>query len=241
MRSELKPRDSRDRVIVALDLPNVEAARHVVGRLGDTVSFYKIGMQLVFAGGLGLVDELRSAGKRVFLDMKLLDIDNTVEGAIASIAGLGVTFTTIHAYPTAMRAAARARLANGPGLLAVTVLTSLDDADLRQAGYARTAAELVAARAADAFKAGMDGVVCSPWEIGAVRGIVGPECLIVTPGIRPSGADPGDQKRFMSPGEAIVAGADYLVVGRPITGAADPARAADAIVAEIETVSGEKS
>jgi pantothenate kinase len=146
LRPELRPRDNRDRVIVALDLPNLEAARHLVGRLGDAASFYKVGMQLVFAGGLRLVEDLRSAGKRVFLDMKLLDIDNTIESAVASIAGLGVTFTTIHAYPTAMRAAARARLSDGPGLLAVTVLTSMDDADLRQAGYARTAAELVPAR-----------------------------------------------------------------------------------------------
>src|SRR5687767_15950465 len=146
MASEFRPRDARDRLIIALDLPSVAAARGMVKRLGAAVSFYKVGMQLVFAGGLPLVRELVSAGKRVFLDMKLLDIDNTVAGGVASIAGLGVTFTTIHAYPKAMRAAVGARPAGGPGLLAVTVLTSMDDADLRAAGYAHGAAGLVATR-----------------------------------------------------------------------------------------------
>ena len=237
MRPDLAPRDARDRMIVALDVASVEAAGRLVEQLGPAATFYKIGMQLVFAGGLDLVRQLRDAGKRVFLDMKLLDIDNTIAGAVASIAGLGAMFTTIHAYPPTMRAAVRARPPGGPGLLAVTVLTSLDDADLRAAGYAKTTADLVAARAADALAAGMDGIVCSPLEIGSVRAIVGPDMAIVTPGIRPQGTQPGDQKRVMAAGEAIAAGADYLVVGRPVAAAPDPRRAAETVVAEIEQAS----
>ena len=234
MRLDLQPRSARDRLIVALDVENLGYARRLVAALGPTVSFYKIGMQLVFAGGLPLIEELVRAEKRIFLDMKLLDIDNTVSGGVASIAALGVTFTTIHAYPKAMRAAVAARPDSGPGLLAVTVLTSMDDADLRTAGYAQRAADLVARRAADASDAGMDGIVCSPQEIAHVREIVGPDKVIVTPGIRPAGSSAGDQKRIMTPGEAIAAGADYLVVGRPIIAAADPVEAAAALVAEIE-------
>jgi orotidine-5'-phosphate decarboxylase len=229
----LAPRDARDRLIVGLDVPSVAEARRRVATLGDDVTFYKIGMQLVFAGGLGLIEELVGSGKRIFLDMKLLDIDNTVASAVDSIAPLGVTFTTIHAYPKAMRAAV-ARRTNGLGLLAVTVLTSMDDDDLSDAGYERAAAELVAGRAADARKAGMDGIVCAPPEIAAVRKIVGEAMSIVTPGIRPAGAAAGDQKRIMTPGEAIAAGADYIVVARPVVAAADPGKAARAIVAEIE-------
>lgn len=228
------PRDARDRMIVGLDVESVEHARNLVETLGPAVSFYKVGMQLVFAGGLSLVEELAAAGKRVFLDMKLLDIDNTVAGGVSSIARLGVTFTTIHAYPKAMRAAVAARGGGKPGLLAVTALTSMDDADLAAAGYARDAAELVAARATDAREAGMDGIICSPHEAAAVREIVGQDMAIVTPGIRPAGAAAGDQKRVMSPREAIAAGADYIVVARPVIAAPDPARAATSIVAEIE-------
>jgi orotidine-5'-phosphate decarboxylase len=232
-RPGLQPRDPRDRMIVALDLPDVASAEAMVFALGDAATFYKIGMQLVFAGGLGLVGDLLASGKRVFLDMKLLDIDNTVESAVRSIAGLGVTLTTIHAYPTAMRAAVSGRGESGPGLLGVTVLTSLDDADLRAAGYAETAAALVARRAADAKAAGMDGLVCSPLEAASVREAAGPDLLIVTPGVRPSGAAAGDQKRAATPAAAIAAGADYLVVGRPVTSAVDPRAAAAAVVAEI--------
>jgi orotidine-5'-phosphate decarboxylase len=234
MRAELAPRDARDRLIVALDVESADAARRLVERLGSAASFYKIGMQLVFAGGLGLIGELVASGKRVFLDMKLLDIDNTVAGGVASIAGLGATFTTIHAYPQAMRAAVKARTGGGPGLLAVTALTSMDDADFRAAGYTKAVADLVAERARDARDIGMDGIVCSPREAAAVRRIIGAEMAIVTPGIRPGGADSGDQKRIMGPAEAILAGADFLVVGRPVTAAADPAGAASAIVEDIE-------
>jgi len=221
-------------MIVALDVSSVSEARALVEKLGDSASFFKIGMQLVFAGGLPLVDELRRVGKRVFLDMKLLDIDNTIEGAVKSIAKRGPLLTTIHAYPKAMRAAVKARPADGPGLLAVTVLTSMNDADLKNAGYASGAAALVKARAAEARSAGMDGVVCSPREAAAVREAVGPKMLIVTPGIRPAGSAGGDQKRIMGPAEAIRAGADYLVTGRPVIAAADPASVAESIVRDIE-------
>ena len=239
MRAELQPRDARDRMIVALDVADVGEARQLVGALGSRASFYKIGMQLVFAGGLALIDELTREGKRIFLDMKLLDIDATVAGGVSSICRLGVTFTTIHAYPKAMRAAVSAlrqakEKAAGPGLLAVTALTSMNDADLNDAGYVESVAALVARRAAEAKVAGMDGIVCSPLEAASVRKVVGAEMAIVTPGVRPIGSAAGDQKRTLSPGEAIKAGADYLVVGRPVTAAPDPLAAASAIVAEIE-------
>jgi len=240
MRAEIAPRDARDRLIVALDVPGPAEAERLVATLGEAVSFYKIGMQLVFAGGLPLVQELAAQGKRVFLDMKLLDIDNTIAGGIASIGALGATFTTVHAYPKAMRAAVAARGARGPGLLAVTVLTSMDDADLVAAGYAVDAAALVAARAGDARAAGIDGIVCSPLEAVRVREIVGRDMAIVTPGVRPAGSAAGDQKRALTPREAIAAGADYLVVGRPVSGAADPKAAAQAIVADIETALAER-
>jgi len=224
----------RDRLIVALDLPSVAEAEAMVGRLGDSVSFYKVGLQLVFAGGLPFAERLAKSGKQVFLDVKLLDIDNTVEGAIGSIVAMGMTFVTVHAYPKAMRAAVRARGSAGLRLLGVTVLTSMDDADVAAAGYGGTAGGLVAKRAADASAARMDGVVAAPGEAAVVRRIVGQEFTIVTPGIRPAGADAGDQRRTATPAAAIRAGADYLVVGRPITAAADPKAAAEAIVAEIE-------
>jgi orotidine-5'-phosphate decarboxylase len=240
MRAELQPRDARDRMIVALDFPSVEAARKLVAALGEGASFYKVGMQLAFAGGLAFIDELTRLKKRVFLDMKLLDIDNQVAGGVDSIARLGVTFTTIHAYPKAMHAATRAlqkaqvKPTERPGLLAVTALTSMSEADLKAAGYVESTAALVARRAAEAREAGMDGIVCSPLEAALVRRTVGDGLAIVTPGVRPSGSDAGDQRRTLAPGEAIKAGADYLVVGRPIIAAADPVAAARAIVAEIE-------
>jgi orotidine-5'-phosphate decarboxylase len=225
-------------MIVGLDLGSVREARRIVAALDDSATFYKVGMQLVFAGGLDFIEELTSSGKRVFLDMKLLDIDNTVSGAVKSIAKLGVTFTTIHAYPKAMRAGVAALGTSCPGLLAVTVLTSMDDADLVDAGYRHAAGELVASRAADARAAGMDGIICAPTEIEAVRKIVGHDLVIVTPGIRPAGAAADDQKRIMTPGEAITAGADYIVVARPVIAAADPRAAAETIVREIEAATG---
>lgn len=227
--------DARNRLIVALDLPTVGEAEAMVARLGDSVRFYKIGMQLQFAGGLDFAERLALSGKDVFLDVKLLDIGNTIEGAVRNIVRMGVRFVTIHAYPQAMRAAVAARGNADLGLLGVTVLTSMDDGDLIDAGYAGTVHDLVLARAADAKAAGMTGVIASPAEAAAVRRIVGTDFLIVTPGVRPSGEAAGDQKRVTTPADAIRAGADYLVVGRPIATARDPRAAADAIVDEIRS------
>jgi orotidine-5'-phosphate decarboxylase len=225
--------DSHDRLIVGLDLPTLAEAEAMVARLGDTVSFYKIGLQLVFAGGLAFAGDLAKSGKKVFLDVKLLDIDNTVAGAVSNIVRLGVTFVTIHAYPKTLRAAVAARGDAPLGLLGVTVLTSMDDGDLERAGYAGKVTDLVVKRARDARKAGMDGIVCSPVEVARVRAAVGPDIALVTPGIRPAGAATGDQKRVTTPADAIRAGADYLVVARPIIRADDPRAAAEAIQAEI--------
>jgi len=225
--------EPRDRLIVALDLPSVDAAESIVARLGDTVSFYKIGYQLAFAGGLGLAQHLVDAGKQVFLDLKLHDIGNTVANGVESVARLGASFLTVHAYPQTMRAAVAARGESGLRILAVTVLTSYDDSDLAAAGYDFTVAELAAERAAQARDMGVDGLVCSGEEAAALRKIAGQGMVLVTPGIRPAGADAGDQKRIMTPASAIAAGADYLVVGRPIVAATDPKAAAQAIIAEI--------
>jgi orotidine-5'-phosphate decarboxylase len=223
----------RDRLIVALDVPSVAAAAALVERLGDAVSFYKIGYQLAYAGGLPFADTLVRADKRVFLDLKLHDIGNTVAKGVESVARLGASFLTVHAYPQTMKAAAAARGSAGLRILAVTVLTSYDDADLAAAGYAAGVSELVAWRAAQARELGIDGLVCAAEEAAHLRPVVGPGMALVTPGIRPAGAAVGDQKRVMTPARAIAAGADYLVVGRPIVEAGDPRAAADAIVAEI--------
>jgi orotidine-5'-phosphate decarboxylase len=225
--------EARDRLIVALDVPSVAAAGKMVDRLGDTVSFYKVGYQLAFAGGLPFAETLIRAGKRVFLDLKLHDIGNTVAKGVESVARLGATFLTVHAYPQTMKAAVEARGDSGLRILAVTVLTSYDDADLAAAGYDFTVSELVAERAAQAHDIGVDGLVCSAEEAANLRPIVGRSLVLVTPGIRPAGADAGDQKRVMTPARAIASGADHLVVGRPILEAPDPKAAAAAIVAEI--------
>jgi orotidine-5'-phosphate decarboxylase len=230
--------EARDRLILALDVPSVGAAEKMVDRLGDTVAFYKIGYQLAFAGGLPFAETVIRAGKRVFLDLKLHDIGNTVAKGVESVARLGVTFLTVHAYPQTMKAAVEARGDGGLRILAVTVLTSYDDADLAAAGYDFTVAELVAERAAQAHDIGVDGLVCSAEEAARLRSIVGPSIALVTPGIRPAGADAGDQKRVMTPARAIAAGADHLVVGRPILEAPDPKAAAAAIVAEIAAAMG---
>jgi orotidine-5'-phosphate decarboxylase len=222
----------RDRLIVALDLSSVEEAKAMVARLGEAVSFYKIGYQLAFAGGLAYAPVLADAGKRVFLDLKLHDIGNTVSEGVRSVSRLGASFLTVHAYPQTMKAAVEARDGN-LHILAVSVLTSYNDADLAAAGYRTTVTELVAARAAQARDIGIDGLVCAATEAAKVRAIVGQKLALVTPGIRPAGADAGDQKRIMTPAKAIAAGADYLVVGRPIMAAADPKAAAEAIVEEI--------
>ena len=224
--------EPRERLIVALDLPSVEAAQAMVARLGDAVSFYKIGYQLAFAGGLAYAQGLAGAGKRVFLDLKLHDIGNTVAQGVKSVSRLGASFLTVHGYPQTMQAAVEAREGQLQ-ILAVTVLTSYDNRDLKAAGYATSVPELAAERAAQARDLGADGIVCSAEEAAKLRTIVGPKLALVTPGIRPSGSESGDQKRIMTPAAAIAAGADYLVVGRPILAAADPRAAAAAIVAEI--------
>jgi orotidine-5'-phosphate decarboxylase len=223
----------RDRLIVALDVPTVAAAEAVIARLGDSVTFYKIGYQLAYAGGLPLVRRLSDAGKKVFADLKLHDIGNTVARGVESVAALGATFLTVHAYPQTMKAAVEGRAGSSLKILAVTVLTSYDDGDLHAAGYRLGVSDLVEARAQQAQVLGVDGLVCSPEEAASLRKIVGHRMNLVTPGVRPAGASAGDQKRIMTPARAIAAGADYLVVGRPVLEAPDPKAAADAIVAEI--------
>ncbi|HWP27403.1 MAG TPA: orotidine-5'-phosphate decarboxylase [Xanthobacteraceae bacterium] len=230
--------DPRERLIVALDVPSVATAEAVIARLGDSVWFYKIGYELGFAGGLTLAQKLAERGKQIFIDFKLHDIGNTVARGIKSIARLGASFVTVHAYPQTMHAAVDARAGTNLRILAVTVLTSYDDADLAASGYDFTVSELVAERAAQARDIGIDGLVCSAAEARQLRAIVGPRMVLVTPGIRPAGADPGDQKRIMTPAAAIAAGADYLVIGRPVLEAPDPKRAAEAIVGEIESAVG---
>lgn len=224
---------TKDRLIVALDLPSVQQAEAMVARLGDSVSFYKIGYQLVYAGGLPLVRSLADQGKKVFIDLKLHDIGNTVARGVESIAKLGATFLTVHAYPQTMKAAVEACAGTDLKILAVTVLTSYDDSDLHAAGYRLGVSDLVEARAQQAQLLGIDGLVCSPEEAAALRKIVGRQMHLVTPGIRPAGAATGDQKRIMTPARAIAAGSDYLVVGRPVVEAADPKAVAEAILAEI--------
>jgi orotidine-5'-phosphate decarboxylase len=227
---------AKDRLIVGLDVPNISEATEIVKKLGPSISHYKIGYQLVFAGGLEFARELARDGKKIFLDMKLLDIDNTVASAVENIVKMGMTMLTLHAYPKAMKAAVDAARGSNLCLLGVTVLTSMDEQDLIDAGYEYDPHTLVMRRAEQARRAGMGGIVCSAEEAQAVRRIVGPDLAVVTPGIRPAGADKGDQKRVMTPAEAIRAGASHLVVARPIVKAADPAEAARAILAEMETV-----
>src|SRR5579871_2464708 len=223
----------KDRLIVSLDLPGVEPAEAMIKRLGDSVTFYKIGYQLIYRGGLPLAQKLRDAGKKVFIDVKLHDIGNTVKSGVESLSSLGATFVTVHAYPQTMQSAVEGRGNSSLQILAVTVLTSYDQADMEAAGYRHGIADLVAIRARQARDIGVDGLVCSPEEVAAVRGIVGERMSLVTPGIRPAGSAVGDQKRIMTPARAIKAGADYLVVGRPVMEAADPKAAAESIQAEI--------
>ncbi len=230
--------EPRERLIVALDVSSVAEAKAMVARLGDSIVFYKIGYQLAFAGGLGFAQSLVDAGKRVFLDMKLHDIGNAVARGVEGIARMGATFLTVHAYPQTMHAAVDARADSNLRILAVTVLTSYDDADVAAAGYDFTVPELVAERAAQARDIGVDGLVSSAEEAARLRPIIGPSMVLVTPGIRPAGVEADDQKRIMTPSAAIKAGADYLVVGRPIVAASDPKAAAAAIVAEIAAAQG---
>jgi orotidine-5'-phosphate decarboxylase len=224
----------QDRLIVALDVPSVADAKALIETLGDSVGVYKIGLELLFAGGFELAQELARHGRPVFVDAKLLDIEATVERATAAIAQSGAGFLTVHALDRkTLDAAVKGRGESGLKLLGVTVLTNLTPSDLIEQGIDHPLAELVLHRAKLAKEAGFDGVIASGHEAAKIRDVVGPDFLIVTPGIRPRGAGTQDQARAMTPQAAIKAGADYLVVGRPITRASDPRAAAEAIVAEI--------
>ncbi|MCA0400028.1 MAG: orotidine-5'-phosphate decarboxylase [Proteobacteria bacterium] len=226
----------REKVIVALDLPDVPAAQRMVESLGDDGAFYKIGYELAFVGGMDLARTLIGAGKKVFIDLKLHDIPNTIEKGVGQIARMGATFLTVHAYPQTLAAAAKGAAGSTLGVLGVSVMTSMDDSDLARAGYGMGVADLVARRARQTYEAGCAGLICSAADIAGVSAAVGDGLKLITPGIRPAGGEIGDQKRVMTPGEAIRAGADHLVIGRPITGAAEPANAMRAILDEIAAI-----
>ena len=222
-------------LIVALDFESAAKARELVSRLGDHVTFYKVGLELYAAAGMEFVRELIGQGKDVFLDLKLYDIGETVKRAVAQVAASGVRFTTVHGSKVIMRAAVEGRGSAPLKLLGVTVLTSFDQDDLADLGYPCTVADLVALRVRKAREAGIDGIVCSPLEAAAVRTIAGPEAILVTPGVRSAGAGKGDQKRVATPAEALRNGADYLVIGRQVTRAEDPSAEALRILEEIRT------
>jgi orotidine-5'-phosphate decarboxylase len=228
--------NARDRLIVGLDLASLKEAERMVARLGDAVTFYKIGFELALSGGIPFAADLARSGKKIFLDLKLHDIGNTVARAAERAAELGMTFLTVHAYPQTMRAAAEGRGKSALKILGVTVLTSWDENDVRDAGFSLDLRDLVAKRAGQAAEAGIDGLISSPMEAEALRKQVGSSLLIVTPGVRPAGSAAGDQKRIMTPGDAIKAGADHVVAARPVIAASDPKAAAEAIVAEIAAV-----
>lgn len=220
-------------LIVALDFESAERARQMVEALGDWIPTYKVGLELYAAAGMPFVKELIGRGKDVFLDLKLYDIGETVKRTVAQVAASGVRFTTVHASKALLKAAVEGRGASKLQLLAVTVLTSFDQADLADLGYSCPVSELVALLVGKAMEAGVDGIVCSPLEVAAVRAITGPGMALVTPGVRSAGAGKGDQKRVATPAEALSRGADYLVIGRQITRAHDPAAEARKILAEI--------
>lgn len=226
----------KERLIVALDMSDVARARTLAWDLKDAVGTFKIGYQLAYSGGLALARELADEGRSVFLDLKLLDIPNTVAEGTAAAARLGAKFLTVHAYPQALRAAAEGRGASAMKILAVTALTSMNDADFAEAGYGARLEDVVRGRIKAAQAAGADGVIVSAREAPLVREVAGKDLLIVTPGIRPAGSDTGDQKRVTTPADAVRLGADLLVVGRPITGAKSPRSAAEAILSEIASV-----
>jgi orotidine-5'-phosphate decarboxylase len=229
--------DSKQRLAVALDYPNAESALRLVDSLGDTCRWFKVGMELYYAAGNSFVHLLRDRGFDVFLDLKLHDIPNTVAGAVRSVAESGASLLTIHASGGAAMMIAAAEAAQAPGsprLLAVTVLTSMDASELTGIGMTDSPAQQVLRLAKLAKQSGIDGMVCSAEEVAAVRAATGPETLLVIPGIRPTGSAIGDQKRVATPAQAIADGASMLVVGRPITRAADPAAAARAILHEID-------
>jgi orotidine-5'-phosphate decarboxylase len=222
-------------IIIALDVETADQARALVVALGDSVNFYKVGMELYAAAGMELVRELTGAGKQVFLDMKFYDIGETVKRAVAQVAKSGVRFLTVHGSKAVMQAAVEGRGDAGLQLLAVTVLTSFDQTDLADLGYACSVTDLVDLRVRNAVAAGVDGLVCSPLEVATVRQIAGPQAILVTPGVRSAGAATGDQKRVATPVEALRNGANYLVIGRQVTRATDPKREAEKILGEIQS------
>lgn len=224
------------RLIVALDVPTAGEARALVERLGPAVSFYKVGLELFAGGGMALAGELKAAGKQVFLDWKLHDIGTTVQRAAAALAAAGGDFLTVHGEPQVMEAAVRGKGRAPLKVLAVTVLTSLADADLIEMGYAEDARSLVERRIHQAIRAGCDGVVASPHEAALARKLGGPGFLVVTPGVRPEWSAKNDQARAATPREALAAGASHIVVGRPITAANDPQEAARRIAEEMAQV-----
>ena len=222
-------------IILALDLESAEEARVLVRRLGERIAFYKVGLELFTAAGMPFVGELLDQGKEVFLDLKLYDIQETVRRTVAAVARTRVRFLTIHAVPSLMRAAREAQAGSSLTLLAVTVLTSFGREDLADLGYSCEVSELVATRTRQALDAGVRGLVTSPLEAAATRRLAGPEAVIVTPGVRSAGSARGDQKRVATPAEALRSGANYLVIGRQITRAADPAGEAGRVLEEIAT------
>lgn len=228
-----KSTSEHEKLILALDVPTVKIAERFIATLGDEIRFYKIGHQLAYSGGLELARDLIKDGKKVFLDLKLLDIGNTIFHAVENLVKLNVDMLTIHAYPQAMSAAVEAARGSSLCLLGVTVLTSMNDHDLKLAGYELSHRELVAQRCALAKELDMGGVVASPSEAAMLRQLVGNEFAIVTPGVRPKGYDSDDQKRVSTPAEAIAAGASHLVIGRPIIKAQDPLKATLDILEEI--------
>lgn len=226
--------DARDRLIVALDVPSAAEAESLVDRIGEQVRFVKVGLELYTVAGPNIVQVMVDRGKRVFLDLKFLDIEETVRRATARVAAMGATFLTVHANRKALIAAVQGRGQSALKLLAVTVLTNFDGQDLRDMGIQRTVQDLVTARAALAAEVGCDGVVASGEEPQAIRAKVGPNLTIVTPGVRPAGKGIDDHARVTTPTQTIAAGADYLVIGRPIRDAQDPSAAAAAILAEMQ-------
>jgi orotidine-5'-phosphate decarboxylase len=223
-------------IIVALDVPSAEEARAIVRGLGESGTFYKVGMELYAAAGMEFVRELIGEGKQVFLDMKFYDIGETVKRAVAQVASTGVRFLTVHGSNAVMRAAVEGRGDSSLRLLAVTVLTSFDQSDLADLGYPCDVGDLVRLRVQKAMEAGVDGLVCSPLEAESVRRLAGPKALLVTPGVRSAGTAVGDQKRVSTPAAAIAAGANYLVMGRQITRAADPAAEMQRVLDEISAL-----
>jgi orotidine-5'-phosphate decarboxylase len=209
-------------IIIALDVPSADEARSLVREIADAASFYKVGLELYAAAGPDFARELKAEGHRVFLDLKLHDIGETVRRAVAQVTKIGPDFLTVHATDQVMRAAVEGRGQSPLKLLGVGVLTSLDDSDLEKDGYSRSLTDLVELRARNAMAAGMNGIVCSPREVARVRAITGPKMILLNPGVRSAGSDTGDQKRIATPAEAIAAGADYIVIGRQVTRSKDP-------------------